>query len=223
MTDPVSERRGNAIILQGSFNPQILQPAWFAGQGLIREAESETADINIVHSEIVAFELDWMHFQVDRDQLTIRSTAKTETPEQVRDLVIGLGQILDHTPIHLVSIEFFAHYALADKAQRDALGWKLVPPDPFKKHLKSAGMRTLKMVGRRTSEETGNNGVITTIEPSAAIEPNGVFISVMDQYELGDPAEPNVGSGPAIDCLKTNWQHSLDRAKAIPADVFSLI
>jgi hypothetical protein len=220
---PVSEQQGNAIALRGSFNPQILQPAWLAAQGLIRDAESESAEIGIVHSEVVAFELEWMQLEVDREQLTVMSTAKSETPEQIRDLALGIIQILDHTPIHHVGIRFYAHYSLADQAERDKLGWTLVPPGPFEAHLHSAGMRTLSMAGRRSADDTGGDGLVITIEPSARIRPNGVFIDVVDQYELAAPDEANIGAGPAIECLKANWNASIERAAAIPTDIFSLI
>lgn len=222
MTTPASEQRGNALFLQGSFNPQILQPAWLAAQNLIRDSESENAKIRIVHSEIVAFGLDWADVEIERDKLTIQATPKSESPEQVRDLALGIIEILDHTPIEHVGISFFAHYALADQATRDKLGWTLVPPAPFSKQIERPGMRTLKIAGRRPGEEEGPGGLLVTIEPSAQIMPNGVFINVLDQYNILDH-QPNLGTGPAVECVKSNWDASSKRAEAISAEIFSVI
>lgn len=221
MAAPLSKQRGTGITLTGSFNPRILQPAWLAAQQLIRDAESENAEIRIVHEEVVSFSLDWVNLEVEHDKLRIFSTPKSETPEQVRDLVLGVVEILDHTPIYQVGIEFYGHYAMEDQAARDKLGWTLVPPEPFAGHLEGPGMRSLKMAGRRLGEEDGGNGLLVRIEPSYKIAPNGVFISVLDQYDVADKEEANVGAGPAIACIKDRWAGSLKRADAIADDILA--
>ena len=54
---PYSELKveGHNIVIIGSFNPQIFQPAWFANEGLVRKGEAETAKIVIIHNRIVSF------------------------------------------------------------------------------------------------------------------------------------------------------------------------
>ncbi len=170
----------------------------------------------------MAFGLDWANLEVEHDKLVVGSTPKSETPEQVRDLALGIIEILDHTPIYRVGIQFFAHYKLEDQAARDKLGWTLVSPKPFEGQLEKPGMRSLKMVGRRPGEEDGSNGLIVTIEPSYQFAPEGVYINILDQYDVADPSEANVGSGPATDCLKANWDSALERAETIPAEIFSI-
>jgi len=220
---PVSEQRGNGVILRGSFNPRILQPAWLAAQGLIREAESENAEIRIVHEQVVAFGLEWANLEVDHDQLVVNSTPKGGTPEQVRDLALGAIEILDHTPIYNVGLQFFGHYGLKDQAARDELGWALVPPTPFEGQLARVGMRSLQMAGRRSAEDVGGDGLMVTVEPSAHIAPNGVYLAVLDQYDVADSSEPNVGSSFAVDCIKSQWDPSLKRAESITSEIFSVI
>lgn len=223
MTEPVSEQHGNALLLEGSFNPKIFQPAWLAAQSLIREAEFESADIQILHEEVVAFTIDWARLEVRRDQLTVLSTPKSETPEQVRDLVLGMIQILDHTPVYSVALQFFAHYALKDQAERDKLGWTLVPPDPFKDNLQRPGMRTLKVLGRRPgAAEDDEDRVAVVIEPSARIRPNGVYVNVSDHYSLAEPSDSNVGAEPAIGCIEERWKDSMHRARNIATGIFSV-
>jgi hypothetical protein len=218
----VSKLRGNSIILRGSFNPRILQPAWLAAQNLIREAESDTADIKIVHEEVVAFGIEWATLQVEHDRLRLSSTPTSETPEQLRDLALGILEILDHTPIHLVVIQTAGHYAMEDQAARDKLGWTLVPPQPFEHHLVRPGMSTLQVTGARPGEEDEERGGLTVVvEPSSHVEPEGVYVSVHDHYSVADPDQPNVGTGPAAECLQANWGASLKRAEQISADIFA--
>jgi hypothetical protein len=222
VASPVSEQRGTSIQLHGSFNPRILQPAWLAAQGLIRDAESENAEIRIVHEQVVSFRLEWADLEVDHDRLTVSSTPKSGTPEQVRDLALGAIEILDHTPVYGVGLQFFGHYALEDQAVRDQLGWTLVPPQPFEGQLAQAGMRSLQMAGHRLGHEDDGGGVLVTIEPSAHIAPNGVYLAVLDQYVVADSAEANIGSSLAVECIKTNWESSFKRAEAITTEIFSV-
>ena len=66
---PDAEIRGMSIVLLGDFNPKIFQPAWFGGHGLIRPTEADEAEVEIVHSEVTKFRLDWVVLQVTRDRL----------------------------------------------------------------------------------------------------------------------------------------------------------
>jgi hypothetical protein len=221
VAEVIFAQHGNALVFRGSFNPRILQPAWLAAQGLIREAESENAAIQIVHEQVVAFGLDWMNLEVRHDQLTVNSTPTSETPEQIRDLALGVIEILEHTPIHGVGLQFFGHYGLTDQAARDELQRKLVPQAPFEELLSGIGMRTLTMFGRREEGDEGLNGVSVTVEPSATVEPNGVYVGVFDQYDFADPDDANLSSAPAVEVVKLRWQESSRRAEAIIAEILA--
>ena len=223
MAEAVSKLRGNSIEFRGSFNPRILQPAWLAGQNLIREAESDNADIKIVHERVVAFAIEWATLLVEHDRLRLSSTPTSETPEQLRDLAVGILEVLDHTPIHEVEIQTAGHFAMADQAARDRLGWALVPPGPFETHLITPGMSTLRVAGARPDEADEERGNITVVvEPSAEIEPEGVYVSVHDHYYVANLEEPNVGARRAAECLRANWESSLKRAEQISADIFAI-
>jgi hypothetical protein len=223
VAEVISAQHGNAIILRGSFNPRILQPAWLAAQNLIRPAESETAEIYIIHEQVVAFGLEWASVEVKPDLLTISSSPTSETPEQIRDLALGVIEILTHTPVYNVGLQFFGHYAFADQEIRDDLGWTLVPRAPFQGQLASVGMRTLTMLGRREEGDQGANGVSITVEPSAVLTPNGVYLAVLDQYDVADPSDPNVGAEPGIDAIKVNWEPSARRATSITDEVLGTV
>ena len=47
-----AELSGINIVMLGSFNPKIFQPAWFAANELIRNLEAEEADTQIIHNDI---------------------------------------------------------------------------------------------------------------------------------------------------------------------------
>ncbi len=229
MNPPVAELRSNRIVLRGSFNPRILQPAWLAAQKLIREAESENAEITIIHEEATVFSIDWAIIEVERERMRLATTTKSETPEQLRDLAIGILETLDHTPIHIVAIQSVAHYAMASQERRDELGWKLVPPGPFEEEISRPGMAALHVSGARPGEEAEGNeppptGVVTvSIEPSQPLAPHGVFMQVDDRYSVADPEAANTGTAPAVTCIKENWETSLKRAERIAEGVFASV
>jgi len=224
---PTPELRSNRVVLRGSFNPRILQPAWLAAQKLIREAESENAEITIIHEEATVFAIDWAIIEAERERLRLATTSKSETPEQLRDLAVGILETLDHTPVHVVAIQSIAHYPMASQESRDALGWKLVPPEPFEGEIVRPGMAALHVNGARPGEamegsKAPASGLVTiSVEPSHPLAPHGVFIQVDDRYSVADAEAANVGTGPAIACIQENWETSLKRAERIAERIFA--
>jgi hypothetical protein len=55
MNPPKPEIEGVGIVLVGSFNPRIFQPAWFAAENLIREEEEQAAKIELIHRQVAIF------------------------------------------------------------------------------------------------------------------------------------------------------------------------
>ena len=55
MNPPKPEIEGVGIVLVGSFNPRIFQPAWFATENLIREEEEQAAKIELIHRQVAIF------------------------------------------------------------------------------------------------------------------------------------------------------------------------
>jgi hypothetical protein len=98
MTQPAIALEGVSIVLLGSFNPQIFQPAWFAAEELLRKEEAEAAEVAIIHRDIVSFSTSWMQLQVQLDRFMV-STADSAFYEPLRDLVLGTFQLLRHTPV----------------------------------------------------------------------------------------------------------------------------
>jgi hypothetical protein len=54
-----AEIRGISIVFLGDFNPIIFQPSWFVSENLMTKAESDSADVQIVHADVTNFQLAW--------------------------------------------------------------------------------------------------------------------------------------------------------------------
>ena len=59
-TEP--EIDGVDVVLVGDFNPAIFTPAWFALNGLLPESATASADLQIAHQQITAFNTDWLRW-----------------------------------------------------------------------------------------------------------------------------------------------------------------
>jgi hypothetical protein len=96
MSERIPEISGGSIVLAGSFNPAIFQPAWFGRQGLLAGTEVDNAEIKIVHPQISFFETERFVVQVTANRFAAISKPNASA-EPLRDLVAGTFFILEHT------------------------------------------------------------------------------------------------------------------------------
>jgi len=210
MSQPKLELEGVGIVLVGSFNPQIFQPAWFAAEGLIPKEEEEAAKIELIHREIASFSTDWFQLQVATDRFSA-ATTQSSFYESLRDLVLGTFRLLRHTPILKMGINRDFHFRMASEEAWHAFGHKVAPKEPWAGILKEPGMRSLTIEGQRSD---GLRGYIhVRVEPSVRVRP-GVFINVNDHYEAQN-IETGRGCDEIIDILDREWRTSLERSSHI--------
>jgi len=210
-TQPAIEIEGVSIVLLGDFNPKIFQPAWFAAQELIRKEEAESAEIEVVHPEVVVFSLDWLRIQVTRNRWI--SEAQAPHYEPLRDLILGTFRLLRHTPIRKMGLNRDIHFKMPTEDDWNALGDRLAPKEPWKNILDKPGMRRLEMEEKRSDDFMGH--IRIRIEPSVRIHP-GVLVSVNDHYSLPEPekeVEYVSGSEGIMNILAQVWGDSIESSK----------
>lgn len=198
--------KGFSIVLLGDFNPKIFQPAWFSAQRLIRERECETADIRIVHNEVVDFALEWCQLQVTRDRFVAQSDQ--EPYEAVRDLVLGAFKLLSHTPVTKMGINTEAHFRVESEKAWHAFGHRLTPKEVWNEIMSSPGMRSITV--EESQRRDGRKGYVrVTVEPSVRVIP-GVFFRVNDHYEASRDLP---GCAEMISILEETWTLSRERSE----------
>src|SRR3712207_1383849 len=101
---------GATVVLLGSFNPAIFHPAWFAANGLIREEEARAAEIEIVHPNAAVFRTEWLVIESARDRF-LATTILDAYYEPLRDLVVGVLDLLSHTPLTAMGLNRDFHYS----------------------------------------------------------------------------------------------------------------
>lgn len=114
MSTAEAEIEGMTIVLLGSFNPTIFQPAWFASEGLIARDLSDAAEVGIVHRQIVAFTAGWFDISVTDDRFSVTSLT-APSYDLLRDLVLGTFRLLRYTPLRAMGLNKDVHYRIASE------------------------------------------------------------------------------------------------------------
>lgn len=195
--------QGLSIVLIGDFNPKIFQPAWFASEQLIGKDEADQAKIEVIHPEIVSFQLDWLQLHVTREKLS--ASTGQEPFELSRDLIISTFTLLRHTPLRALGINREMHFHVETVEQWHNFGHLLAPKAIWVDLLNEPGMRSLVMEGVRSDNLKGR--IRTFVEPSLRAQP-GVYLKVNDHYEIS-------GAKEATEILTNHWDESLHRANRI--------
>lgn len=215
----VLEVESSTIVLVGSFNAAIFQPAWLARVGLLPELEAESAEVKVIHPEIAIFSTDWLQLNVTQQRFAA-STAQASHREALRDLVLGVFETLSHTPVQAMGLNQEYHFRMDSLESWHGLGFRLVPRAPWETVFsgeQEAGMRTLTVEGRRPDSLDGYLRV--KVEPSNRIKP-GVFVHVNDHYVLGDSSVE--GAAKALEVIRDRWKWSVDHARQLSETLLTL-
>ena len=201
------ELDGGGIVVLGSMNPSIFQPAWFAAHNLLRQAEADAAKIEVVSHEMTSFVLSWLRVYVVGDRIAVISTS-ADGLEPMRDLVAGIFTLLEHTPVSAVGLNRYMHYRVSSLEAWHEVGHRLAPKEPWKGLLANPGMLTVRMSGRRPDETGGNVNV--KVEPSYTVRPHGVFVEVNEHYD-----RPGAATSEIVELIKTKFDDSMTFARQL--------
>lgn len=211
MALPKPKREELTIVLLGDFNPKIFHPGWFSSEGLIKDSESEDAEIEIIRPEISVFQLDWLKLNTTRDRFVVE-TNKDPYFEVVRDLVVGSFRILSHTPIKMIGINVKRHYSLPSEKIWHQFGDKLAPKELWDGILEKPGLNLMTMQAQRPDTHKGY--IRVTTGPEEAI--GNLYIQVNDHFAVVEKLTDNVlGCSEIIDILEAEWDNSMSRSANI--------
>lgn len=193
------------IVLIGQFNPVIIQPFWLSSKQLIKEEEATTATVEIIHSELVKFRIgDWLGMQITRDRFELHTTLEPYF-EPLRDLTLGIFDILKETPLTAIGLNHILHYSLNDEKLYHLLGDKLAPLNNWDGLLNKPEILSLEVV-QRGKENMPDGSVRIRIQPSDTLKQAYSFmININDHYSLKDIKSLNK-------LLNDNWSLSFKLA-----------
>jgi hypothetical protein len=207
------ELTGVALVAAGSFNPAIFHPRWLSDNDLLAENEAEHALGEIVlTAQLTAFTADWLSIQVTPQQ-AVFSTVEEAHELELRDLVRGSFDLLPHTPVDAIGINFDSHYLLSSEQEWHAFGDRFVPKDywemsvfgdgPWKKRDEGhfAGMRMLQV---EAWNENRKDFVRVEIAPSVRVTPWGVYVGINSHFQFSEDEERGNGLRSAR-AIADNW------------------
>lgn len=206
------------IVLVGSFNPVIFQPAWLANKGLIREQEAEeVSNLKIIDQQLVTFSFDWADFQITADRFEIK-TSKEPYHEIVKDLVIGIfDKYLRETPIRAIGINHISHYLLTQDDYYK-FGDKLVPLSNWSSILPEPKLLHLEILNNK--REDGKEGYQRVrVTPSDIIPSNGLAININDHYDNKD----STAAAKMMKIFIESWDYSMNLSTSISEHLWKTI
>lgn len=200
------------IVLIGDFNPHIFQPQWFVFQKLLGEKEGESVKIDIIHSDLAIFNLDWLRFEVTRNRL-VAMTKFDQYYEILRDLIIGTFDILAHTPIKMIGINNSFDYIIDSESNWHKIGDTLAPKDIWNKIIEKPGLRSLVIESKPVITDKYKNIVRITVGPIK--EELSFRIVVNNHHELVNIDNQTFGSDRVMNIFREKWDDSQKEALKI--------
>lgn len=206
------------LIFVGNFNPSIIQPFWLAHKGLIREEEGENAKVEVIHNELVKFDLDWLKIQVTKARLELRTTQEPYF-EPLKDLACGIIKILRETPLDSFGINHIRHYILESEKQYYEFGNKLAPLSNWSSFMQDPRLVSLELVMNKKE----NGYIRLRIQPSDSLKntKNAIMTNINDHYssEVSGPKK----SDQLLNLLMENWNRSFSFANEAESNIEKII
>ena len=184
-----------AVVLVGSLNPRIFTPDWFARNALFTAEQADAAEIEVIHSEIAIFRMEWLLIRVEQQ----RFIAETNEAPYVRlsDLVVRtFKEFLPHTPLGRMGINRSVHFNVGSFEARERIGNRLAPKEPWGdwepliaagEGDEHGGLRSLVMEQRKVDDRP-KGCIRAKVEPSTRIGGGrtGIYMEINDHFELED-------------------------------------
>ena len=176
-----------AIVLAGSFNPDIFTRAWFELHELLPEG---TIFQDTAHKEITNLSTDWMLLSVTYERFQMETKYAPYT--RISDLVLRIfKEHLYHTPISAFGINRSVHFCVDSMKTRDQIGRSLAPIEPWGRwgltlgsDGEQSGMSSFTMSQVNPDERPKGGSINVAVEPSNFIgsQKTGIHVSVNDPF-----------------------------------------
>ena len=194
-------------VLVGSFNPAIFHPEWLVRHELVPADDIQGASVEIVHQDISKFSFDWLGVDVLRHKFSARTNDPSKF-DPLRDLLISIFKILDHTPLKQLGMNLVIDYEFENEETWHKFGDVLAPKTIWQKSLPDRiGLTNLTIQSPRNDKFEGYLQVsIGPIEPKYQAR-----ININNHIELQN--QGNLLSVPEI--IAANWDDAIASAEQV--------
>ncbi len=187
-----------SIVVVGSFNPTIFQPEWLSRNNLISTRDYESVDVELIHQDLSLFGFSWGRIDVRKDRYTLRGKDEAFFP-MLRDLSIGIFQLLEHTPVKAIGINSILRYTVDSEEKWHRIGDALVPKNIWNKYLNGhVGMTRVSVRSESQSDENGDE-VNVLISPTLSNERKGIIVDINNHFAADD-------TNKLVEILSDQWE-----------------
>lgn len=207
----------SSIVVIGNFNPAIFTPDWLELNDLIGEGDADTVREGsegremIITRQVTTFESEWFVLEVLENKFSL--TSKGALSPAVKDLAVGIFQLVSHTPIIAVGLNFIGHFKLASEDEYHKIGDILAPKDIWQKLYPNdaPGLADLSIRiqhGGRGKKLESNDEKRITVRPSNIFK-TGVHLSYNDHRDVRLADEDNPRPAERVASIIDNdWELS---------------
>lgn len=181
MSDALLCREECAIVLIGAFNPTIFHPQWFVKNNLVSEEEliedpsteyeKNPTDQIFIHRDFSQCSFGFAKIEVQ----TTRFQAKTNDASEyirLRDLVLSVFSLLEHTPIKQIGINLLYTFVCDSEESWHKIGDALAPKTIWEKTLprESIGMKQISITTSNLRNDSFDGAINVSVFPNAKKE-----------------------------------------------------
>lgn len=207
----------SAVVAVGDFNPAIFSPDWLERNGLIGKDDADNAREKnsnkslLISHQVAAFETEWFALQVLENQFSL--TSKDALSPALRDLATGIFQMVPHTPIIAVGLNFMGHFKLPNEDTYHKVGDVLAPKDIWQSLYPdlSHGLADLTVriqYAGRGEPITKKDERRITVQPSNKLK-FGVYLAYNDHHDVTVANTNELSSAERVAIvIDTEWENS---------------
>jgi hypothetical protein len=208
----------STIVALGDFNPAIFSPDWLEKNGLVGKADADTAREGsreqqlLVSHQASTFETKWFGLQVLENQFILSS--KDALSPALKDLAVGIFQLVPHTPIRALGLNFQAHFKMTNEDEYHRIGDVLAPKGIWNSLYPedSAGLGNITIRiqhwKRGDPEPKSKDHKNIALQPSNVLK-MGVYMSYNDHHDIITSAEDRTSSAErVIAIIDSGWEPS---------------
>jgi hypothetical protein len=199
------ELEGASIVILGSFNPVIFHPSWLLANGLISKDDSEDTEVKQIHPAISSmFVGKWLNLEVMRERFSV-ICSEPPSFQRMRDLVLGVLSLLEHTPVTAIGMNFDRKFSLRSEEALHKVFDRFCPASCWKGIIESPAFKSFEVSRGRTKERLLNLKI--AFEHKVEF---GLFVSSNYHREPEDLTPAGV-----VDILNREWKDNFREFKGI--------
>jgi len=224
----------SAIVAVGDFNPAIFSPDWLERNGLIGKDDADNAREKdpskslLISHQVAAFETEWFALQILENQFSL--TSKAALSPALKDLAAGIFQMVPHTPITAVGLNFMGHFKLPSEDTYHKVGDVLAPKDIWKSLYpdRSHGLADLTVriqYAARGEPVKTNDEKRITVQPSNKFKFGkfGVYLAYNDHHDFTVAGSNDLSPAErAATVIDTEWENSWTDAVRVFDGILSM-